>query len=73
MNSPTVTVRVAPLLLASVEAAIKAHNSHPLVEPHTMSSWINAAMAAKLDHIKRGRQKRKQSPKSSKRPASTAN
>lgn len=59
MKSPTVTFRIAPLLLASVQAEIARHNKNPILEPHDMTSWVNSAISEKLSHAARSRKKRR--------------
>jgi hypothetical protein len=46
--SPTVTFRIAPLLLASVRSEIERLNRNPLAEQWTISDFITVALVEKV-------------------------
>lgn len=58
-GSPRVTVRITPLILASVNAEIERLNLNPLNEPWNMTAFINAAIVEKIAHSQRSRKKRR--------------
>jgi hypothetical protein len=53
--------RLAPDVLENVMAAIVSANKTRRTEPYDLSSWVRAAIQAKLDHTRRA--KRKPKPK----------
>lgn len=56
-GSKIVPVRVPPLFLAAIDAAIVEANKNRKGEPYTRSSWILSACSSKLDHNSRGKKK----------------
>lgn len=56
-GSPTVTFRIAPLLLAALRAEIERYNQNPMNEQHTMTTFVNQAIVEKLRHRKASRTK----------------
>lgn len=57
-GSPRIIFRCPPLLLAAIDAEIERTNNNVKVEPYNRSTWVLAAIQAKLAHSLRSRQKR---------------
>lgn len=59
-GSPRITVRVCPLKLAEIMAAIKAYNEgSSQIKHHTLTSWVLDAIDEKLDHARRSKESSK--------------
>ena len=54
-GSPIVPVRFKPVILAEIDEAIRELNVRRREHPHVRSTFIQAAVREKLDHIKRSR------------------
>jgi hypothetical protein len=52
-GSPIVKCRVAPLVLAAIETAIESANKTRKQAPYNLSTWLQAAIADKLDKLAR--------------------
>lgn len=57
-NSPTVTFRIAPLLLEAVKSEIERYNRNPLNEPMDMTRFIAFAISERLSKVARSNTKR---------------
>lgn len=54
-GSPIVPIRIPPLQLAAIDAAIASANKSTKGEPYTRSSWILFAIQDKMEHLARGK------------------
>lgn len=70
-GSPRIILRVPPLLLAAVDAEIERTNKNVKLAPFCRSTWVLAAIIAKLNHAERSRKKRAKQ-KSVRQPAALA-
>jgi hypothetical protein len=71
-GSRIVGIRVEADLEAAIETAIASANYHSRIEPHTLSSWIKAAIREKLAHIQRSKRKGKKNDGANARNAERA-
>lgn len=58
-GSPRIIFRCPPLLLHAIDAEIARTNRNVKVEPFNRSTWVLAAISAKLAHAERSRKKRR--------------
>jgi len=53
------TVRINPAIRMACDKYIEERNKRPLCEPYTFSDLISVALIDFLDHVRRGRKKKK--------------
>lgn len=58
MNSPVISLRISPLILAAVRAEIERLNRRPTEAPVDLTNFISVAISERLDKLARGRKKR---------------
>jgi hypothetical protein len=58
-GSPIISLRLSPLVLAAVDAAIERGNKYRTAAPWTRTAWIHAAIHEKLAHSIRSNRPKK--------------
>lgn len=72
MNSPTVTVRLSPLLLSAVKHEVKQSQSKKQVEPLTMTRFVEIAIIERLAKLSRDRTRKRRTRSPARRQLDTA-
>ena len=58
-GSKIVPVRIPDRLFAELVAALKSQNYHTREEPLTLSGWVRKCVIDKLNHLERGKKRKK--------------